>query len=145
MAQDASDATTIHQAWSYLVDCKTAYSSVLSSVQLGKLPEAVEASVEAQRLVDGIPDYLKQTSVAVDLKVCPTSSLQIVSSFTMYSKNSMQLKQGRKTNSATHSQEVLLSVRLKLLSIRQFKVKPDIYLGLADLTVSSSETIRYST
>ncbi|PPQ67869.1 hypothetical protein CVT25_010308 [Psilocybe cyanescens] len=68
LAQEASDATTVYQAWSYLVDCKTAYSSVLSLVQLGKLPEAVGASVETQQLVDGIPEYLKQTNAAMDLK-----------------------------------------------------------------------------
>ena len=69
LAQDTSDAEAIHEALSYLLECRNAYSSVVSLVSAGKLPEAVKESANVQQLLDGLPESLKQTTVAEDLKV----------------------------------------------------------------------------
>lgn len=69
LAQDASDAEVIHEAFSYLLQCRNAYSSVVSLVSAGELPEAVKESANVQQLLDGLPESLKQTTVVEDLKV----------------------------------------------------------------------------
>lgn len=69
LAQETSDASTIYQSWSYLLKCKTIYTSILSLVHQGKLPEAVKEIDNADGLVNEIPEFLKQTQVVVDLKV----------------------------------------------------------------------------
>ena len=69
LAQDTSDAEAIHEALSYLLQCRNAYSSVVSLVSAGKLPEAIENSANMQRLLDGLPESLKQTVAIEDLKV----------------------------------------------------------------------------
>lgn len=69
LAQDSSDAEAIHEALSYLLHCRNAYSSVMSLVSAGKLPEAVKESAVVQQLLDGLPDSLRQTTVIEDLKV----------------------------------------------------------------------------
>ena len=69
LAQDTSDAEAIHEALSYLLQCRNAYSFVVSLVSAGKLPEAVKESANMQQLLDGLPESLKQTAVIEDLKV----------------------------------------------------------------------------
>ena len=69
LAQDTSDAEAIHEALSYLLQCRNAYSSVASLVSTGKLPEAVKQSANVQQLLDDLPESLKQTTVIGDLKV----------------------------------------------------------------------------
>ena len=69
LAQDASDAEAIHEALSYLLQCRNAFSSVTYLVSAGKLPEAVKESANVQQLLDGLPESLRQTSVIEDLKV----------------------------------------------------------------------------
>ncbi|KDR80702.1 hypothetical protein GALMADRAFT_241105 [Galerina marginata CBS 339.88] len=68
LAQEASDAEAIFEASSYLLTCRNRYSALVSLVQQGKLPEAVNASEEVQQLVDGVPMYIKQTEVVIDLR-----------------------------------------------------------------------------
>jgi centromere/kinetochore protein ZW10 len=69
LALDSSDAEAVHEALSYLLQCRNTYSSVVSLVSAGKLPEAVKESVNVQHLLDGLPESLKQTTVIEDLKV----------------------------------------------------------------------------
>lgn len=69
LAQETSDAEAIHEAFSCLLQCRNAYSSVASLVSAGRLPEAVEESVNVRKLLDGLPESLNQTTVVEDLKV----------------------------------------------------------------------------
>ena len=69
LAQDTSDAEVIHEAFSYLLQCRNAYSSATSLVSAGKLPEAVKECANVQKLLDNLPESLKQTTVIEDLKV----------------------------------------------------------------------------
>ena len=69
LAQDTSDAKAIHEALSYLLQCRNSYSSVVSLVSAGKLPEAVNESANMQQLLNGLPESLKQTPVIEDVKV----------------------------------------------------------------------------
>ncbi|KAF4610462.1 hypothetical protein D9613_006989 [Agrocybe pediades] len=68
LAQDTSDAEAVYNASSYLLQCRDAYSSLLSLAQSGQLPAAVEKGEEVQKLVVDMPEYLSQTKVAGDLK-----------------------------------------------------------------------------
>jgi len=69
LAQDTSDAEAVHSASSYILICKTAYSSLVSLGQSGQLPEAVQKGEEVKKLVDDMPEFISQTLVAKDLKV----------------------------------------------------------------------------
>lgn len=69
LAQDTSDAEVIHEALSYLLQCRNAYSFIVSLVSAGNLPEAVKESANLQQLLDGLPGSLKQTTVIEDMEV----------------------------------------------------------------------------
>ena len=99
LAQDTSDAEAIHEALSYLLQCRNAYSSVVSLVSTGKLPEAVKESANMQRLLDGLPESLKQTAVIEDLKVggC-LSNYFVYKELLPFSKNSVPLVPASRTN-----------------------------------------------
>ncbi|KAJ7879914.1 hypothetical protein B0H14DRAFT_3082805 [Mycena olivaceomarginata] len=58
LAQESTDATVRHEALSHLLRCRKEFGSVLSLVQLGKLPQAIEAC----------GPHLHQTNVMLDLK-----------------------------------------------------------------------------
>ncbi|KAJ6591472.1 hypothetical protein DFH09DRAFT_1273408 [Mycena vulgaris] len=68
LAQQSADATVRHETLSHLLRCRTEFGSVLSLVQLGKLPQAVEACGEFEQLVQNAPAHLHQTNVMLDLK-----------------------------------------------------------------------------
>jgi protein transport protein DSL1/ZW10 len=100
LAQDTSDAEAIHEALSYLLQCRNAYSSVVSLVSAGKLPEAVKESANMQQLLDGLPDSLKQTAVIEDLKVgsgCLSSGF-VYKGLLPFSKSSVPLVPALRTN-----------------------------------------------
>jgi centromere/kinetochore protein ZW10 len=100
LAQDTSDAEAIHEALSYLLQCRNAYSSVVSLVSAGKLPEGVKESASMQQLLDGLPDSLKQTAVIEDLKVgggCMSNSF-VNEELLPSSKSSVPLVPGLRTN-----------------------------------------------
>ncbi|KAJ7170492.1 hypothetical protein C8R43DRAFT_981936 [Mycena crocata] len=68
LAQQSTDATVRHETLAQLLRCRTQYGSLLSLVQMGKLPQAVEASGEFEQLVQDSPAHLHQTNVMLDLK-----------------------------------------------------------------------------
>ncbi|KAJ7696579.1 hypothetical protein B0H17DRAFT_1198090 [Mycena rosella] len=68
LAQQSADATVRHETLSHLLRCRTEFGSVLSLVQLGKLPQAVEACGEFEQMFRDAPAHLHQTNVMVDLK-----------------------------------------------------------------------------
>ena len=100
LAQDTSDAEAIHEALSYLLQCRNAYASVVSLVSAGKLPEAVEESANIQQLLDGLPDSLKQSAVIEDLKVggsCLSNGF-VYKRLLLFSKSSVLLMRGLRTS-----------------------------------------------
>ena len=100
LAQDTSDAEAIHEALSYLLQCRNAYSSLVSLVSAGKLPEAVNESVNMQQLLDGLPESLKQTAVIEDLKVggvCLSNGF-VYKGLLPFSKSSVSLVPALRTN-----------------------------------------------
>ncbi|KAJ7043699.1 hypothetical protein C8F04DRAFT_727558 [Mycena alexandri] len=68
LAQQCTDATVRHETLSHLLRCRTEFGSVLSLVQLGKLPQAVGACTEFEQLLQDAPAQLHQTNVMLDLK-----------------------------------------------------------------------------
>ncbi|KAJ7782061.1 hypothetical protein DFH07DRAFT_792440 [Mycena maculata] len=68
LAQQSTDATIRHETLAQLLRCRTEFGSVLSLVQIGKLPQAVEACGEFEQLVQSAPAHLHQTAVMLDLK-----------------------------------------------------------------------------
>ncbi|KAJ7180742.1 hypothetical protein C8R46DRAFT_1211049 [Mycena filopes] len=68
LAQQSTDATVRHETVSHLLRCRTEFGSVLSLVQLGKLPQAVDACSEFEQLLRDAPAHLHQTNVMLDLK-----------------------------------------------------------------------------
>ncbi|KAJ7759219.1 hypothetical protein B0H16DRAFT_1885130 [Mycena metata] len=68
LAQQSTDATVRHETLSHLLRCRTEFGSVLSLVQLGKLPQAVGACTEFEQLLRDAPAQLHQTNVMLDLK-----------------------------------------------------------------------------
>ncbi|KAJ7446711.1 hypothetical protein FB451DRAFT_1291273 [Mycena latifolia] len=68
LAQQSADATVRYEALSHLLRCRTEFGAVLSLVQQGKLPQAVEACVQFQQLFQDAPAHLHQTNVMLDLK-----------------------------------------------------------------------------
>ena len=70
-----------------------AYSSLVSLVSAGKLPEGVKESANMQELLDGLPESLKQTAVIEDMKVgggC-LSNVFVYEGLLLFSKNSVPL------------------------------------------------------
>ncbi|KAJ6515056.1 hypothetical protein C8R47DRAFT_1206403 [Mycena vitilis] len=68
LAQQSTDAAVRHETLSHLLRCRTEFGSVLSLVQMGKLPQAVEACGEFDELLRDAPAHLHQTNVMMDLK-----------------------------------------------------------------------------
>ncbi|KAF8967606.1 hypothetical protein BDZ97DRAFT_1903209 [Flammula alnicola] len=68
LAQEASDVEAVYSGLSYISRCRDAFSYLISLVNSGNLPEAVDASRKVEELLEGMPEFLKQTSVVVDLK-----------------------------------------------------------------------------
>ncbi|KAJ7654458.1 hypothetical protein DFH06DRAFT_1298890 [Mycena polygramma] len=68
LAQQSTDAAIRHETLSHLLRCRTEFGSVLSLVQMGKLPQAVEACGEFDELLRDAPAHLHQTNVMLDLK-----------------------------------------------------------------------------
>ncbi|KAJ7224168.1 hypothetical protein GGX14DRAFT_648787 [Mycena pura] len=68
LAQQSTDATVRHNTLLHLLRCRAEFTSVLLLVQIGKLPQAVEACREFDQLLHAAPPHLSQTSVMLDLK-----------------------------------------------------------------------------
>ncbi|KAJ7917487.1 hypothetical protein B0H13DRAFT_2231393 [Mycena leptocephala] len=68
LAQESTDATVRHETLSHLLRCRKEFGGVLSLVQMGKLPEAVEACGEFDQVLRDAPAHLHQTNVILDLK-----------------------------------------------------------------------------
>ncbi|KAJ7504302.1 hypothetical protein B0H11DRAFT_1981579 [Mycena galericulata] len=68
LAQQSADATVRHESLAQLLRCRTEFGSVLSLVQMGKLPQAVEACGEFEQLMQAAPAHLHQTNIMLDLK-----------------------------------------------------------------------------
>ncbi|KAJ7623164.1 hypothetical protein FB45DRAFT_752778 [Roridomyces roridus] len=68
LAQQSTDASLRHATLAQLLQCRTQFTSVTSLVQLGKLPQAVEACGKFEQLVEAAPTHLHQTNVMLDLK-----------------------------------------------------------------------------
>ncbi|KAJ7334235.1 hypothetical protein DFH08DRAFT_302683 [Mycena albidolilacea] len=68
LAQESTDATVRHEALSHLLRCRKEFGSVLSLVQLGKLPQAIEACGVFDQVLHDAPVHLHQTNVMLDLK-----------------------------------------------------------------------------
>ena len=126
LAQDTSDAEVIHEALSYLLQCRNAYSSVVSLVSAGKLPEAVKESANVQQLLDSLPESLRQTAVIDDLKVGSDwlSNGFVYQRLLPFSKSSVPPVPALRTSSATPAQGVLSLRRQCLLYGPSFKACP---------------------
>jgi protein transport protein DSL1/ZW10 len=70
LAQDSSDANVAYDVLAHLLRCWTAYRSVTSLIDAGKLPDAVSESGRLEELLQNPPEPLAQASVTADLKVC---------------------------------------------------------------------------
>ncbi|KAF7356519.1 Dsl1-C domain-containing protein [Mycena venus] len=68
LAQESADATVRHETLSHLLRCRAEFGSVLSLVQMGKLPQAVEACGKFDQLLQNAPAHLHQTNVMLDIK-----------------------------------------------------------------------------
>ncbi|EAU90496.1 hypothetical protein CC1G_00880 [Coprinopsis cinerea okayama7 len=68
LQQQANDATIIADSLAHLLKCKQQYTSLLSLVKLGKLPEAVVASSELEKTCSTSPKALENAVVLKDLK-----------------------------------------------------------------------------
>ncbi|KAL0953809.1 hypothetical protein HGRIS_004990 [Hohenbuehelia grisea] len=68
LATESADASTNFEALSHLLRCKTQYVSLQSFVLSGKLPDAVKAGEELNRLIGDSPIALQKSQVMVDLK-----------------------------------------------------------------------------
>ncbi|KAF8159474.1 hypothetical protein B0H34DRAFT_654458 [Crassisporium funariophilum] len=68
LAQEASDAEAIYEAFSCLLQCRNGYSSLVSLISDGKLPDAVTACEDVQQLLERVPESLSPTTVMEDLR-----------------------------------------------------------------------------
>ncbi|KAJ7281438.1 hypothetical protein C8J57DRAFT_1433387 [Mycena rebaudengoi] len=68
LTQESAVAAVRHQTLSHLLRCRTEFGTLLSLVQLGKLPQAVGACGEFEQLLQAAPNHLHQTKVILDLK-----------------------------------------------------------------------------
>ncbi|KAF8216598.1 hypothetical protein K438DRAFT_1797518 [Mycena galopus ATCC 62051] len=68
LAQESTDATVRHETLSHLLRCRKEFGSVLSLVQKGQLPQAIEACGVFDQLLQDAPAHLHQTNVMLDLK-----------------------------------------------------------------------------
>ncbi|KAJ3511113.1 hypothetical protein NLJ89_g4287 [Agrocybe chaxingu] len=68
LAQETSDAEALDEGFSYLLRCRNVYSSLVSMILAGELPEGVTISAEVQQLLEEMPPSLTKTAVAEDLK-----------------------------------------------------------------------------
>jgi hypothetical protein len=69
LAQQSTNATTTHNALLHLQRCRSDFNTLSSLVQVGRLPEAVEASEGLNALLDEAPMPLSQADVIYDMKV----------------------------------------------------------------------------
>lgn len=69
LSQTAADAIVTADSLAHLLKCRQHYTSVMSLVQFGKLPEAVAASINLDGLVASSPDALQQAVIMKDMKV----------------------------------------------------------------------------
>jgi centromere/kinetochore protein ZW10 len=70
LAQETSDASIAAESLAHLLKCRQHYTSVMSLVQFGKLPEAVAAAMTLGELVGSAPIALERAAIMKDLKVC---------------------------------------------------------------------------
>ncbi|KAF9477590.1 hypothetical protein BDN70DRAFT_880982 [Pholiota conissans] len=68
LLQEASDTTATYQGLAYLLRCRDSYTSLIALVQEGNLPDAVIAGRDVEELLEGMPQFLQQTNVALDLR-----------------------------------------------------------------------------
>lgn len=73
LRQNTSNADAAYKAFSNLLSCRNAYTTLTSFVQAGQLPEAMKAVEHLESLVVSVPEFLKQTQVIGDLKVISNS------------------------------------------------------------------------
>ncbi|RXW23875.1 hypothetical protein EST38_g1968 [Candolleomyces aberdarensis] len=68
LSQAATDASVTADSLAHLLKCRQHYTSVMSLVQFGKLPEAVAASIDLDGLVGSSPEALQQAVIMKDMK-----------------------------------------------------------------------------
>ncbi|CAK5267741.1 unnamed protein product [Mycena citricolor] len=68
LAQQSVDATYRHQTVAFLLRARGEFGSLLSLVQLGKLPQAIGACGEFERLLQAAPAHSNEMAVMADLK-----------------------------------------------------------------------------
>ncbi|KAJ2919551.1 hypothetical protein MD484_g865, partial [Candolleomyces efflorescens] len=68
LSQKAADASVAADSLAHLLKCRQHYTSVMSLVQFGKLPEAVAASINLEGLVASSPDALQQAVIVKDMR-----------------------------------------------------------------------------
>ncbi|TEB33183.1 hypothetical protein FA13DRAFT_1730944 [Coprinellus micaceus] len=68
LAQETSDASIAAESLAHLLKCRQHYTSVMSLVQFGKLPEAVAAAMTLGELVGSAPIALERAAIMKDLK-----------------------------------------------------------------------------
>ncbi|KAF6761606.1 hypothetical protein DFP72DRAFT_626225 [Ephemerocybe angulata] len=68
LAQETLDASVASESLAHLLKFRQHYTSVMSLVQFGKLPEAVVASIDLDELVSSAPDALKKATIMRDLQ-----------------------------------------------------------------------------
>lgn len=69
LAQESLDAETNYGALSHLLRCRDEYRSLVSLVHQGRLPDAVRACGDLERILDSSSGLLDKSAVMVDLKV----------------------------------------------------------------------------
>lgn len=78
LAQETSDAGVAAESLAHLLKCRQHYTSVMSLVQFGKLPEAVAASITMDELVASAPTALERAAIMKDLKVRGSTPLSLL-------------------------------------------------------------------
>ncbi|KAF8202281.1 hypothetical protein BJ912DRAFT_944331 [Pholiota molesta] len=68
LLQEASDTEAIYEGLDYLSRCRKEYTSLVALVQEGDLPDAVTAIRGIEGLLEKMPQFLRQTNVALDYK-----------------------------------------------------------------------------
>jgi hypothetical protein len=69
LAQALSDAEVAFECLEHLQRCRSAFWSLASLVDVGKLPDAVAMGRELEQLLDAAPTILARARVLEDLKV----------------------------------------------------------------------------
>ncbi|KAF7370529.1 Dsl1-C domain-containing protein [Mycena sanguinolenta] len=68
LTQESADATVRHETLSHLLRCRKEFGSILSLVEKGQLPQAIQSCAVFDQLLQDAPAHLQQTNVMLDLK-----------------------------------------------------------------------------